>query len=144
MKYLILIALFIISCSIYNEEEECYYMPSDCVKSAVIEGTVDIELTYNNLNPIVPVIVYRGMVETGKELFRLDCSPKSHSFTLMGNEYYSIKAQYQYKRGDSLITVYSVDGGSLESKSKSYCEGSCYSPGTLELKAILDSILFEK
>jgi hypothetical protein len=110
------------------------YKPFDCVENAPATGTLEVKVTISDMNTSVPIAIYRGKVEQNVVVFRDTLTASSGQYLLENGEY-SVRASYKAFVGGSLVTVYSIEGGTLSSDSKEYCDGTCYSKGTLVLDA---------
>lgn len=129
------------SCSNPDDEEcEDGYAPFDCETSPPSYGTLIIEITNNYLNPAVPVIIYSGDFEDGK--IAIQDTLSAETSYILHNDYYSVRAEYKVMLDQDLVTVYSVDGGTLDYESESYCDDTCYEEGVETLDATLDTDLF--
>jgi hypothetical protein len=132
---LILIAVMIAGC--YEDCEDGDYKPADCNESKPVEGQVTLKITLNNMNTQVPVEFFIGDVEENVFYFADTISTQTVSYTLPNN-YYSVRAKYRAIINGNSVTVYSIDGGSLDAFETDYCDGVCYSNGSLDLDAKLE------
>ncbi len=132
---LIIAALVFYSCS--ETCEDGNYKPPDCNGSSPAEGEVQLKITIGKLNPSVPVEIFIGDVEDNNFCFADTLSVEEFSYTLSNNDY-SVRAKYKAVIGGDTVTVYSIDGGSLQPSESEYCDGTCYNAGTLKLNARLE------
>lgn len=96
--------------------DECYYNEPD-------SADLIVDITINEENPFVPLVIYKGDVEENVVEFVDTAYGKTYYLYSPVNEYYSIKAKY--KKGDK--TIYAVDGDKLRTKSVSdVCDTHCY------------------
>jgi hypothetical protein len=132
---LILMAVMISGC-----DEDCddgNYKPYDCNDYKPTDGEVTLNVTLDNMNTQVPVEFFIGDVEENVFYFADTIATQTVSYTLPNN-YYSVRAKYKAIINGNLVTVYSIDGGSLDASETDYCDGVCYSDGTLTLDGSLD------
>jgi len=113
--------LFVFSCDndpfVINVDcNECYYDEPD-------SAYLIVDLTINDENPSVPIVIYRGNVE-GEIVEYTDTAYKSTYYLYSPvNEYYSIEAKY--KKGDK--TIIAIDGDKLKTKHVTdVCDTDCY------------------
>lgn len=121
----------------YDDCENGNYKPYDCNENKPVEGEVTLEITIDNLNPEVPIEFFLGDVEENVFYFADTLSIQKFTYTLPNN-YYSVRAKYKAIINGNLVTVYSIDGGSLDAFQNDYCDGTCYDTGTLNLNAELE------
>jgi len=125
-----------------EDDDECDdYAPDDCNTEEPSHGKVEINITRNELNPEVPIIIYSGDFEYGNIVLK-DTLNKDGNYRLP-NGYYSVKAEYKVQLSQGIVIVYSVDGWDLDSSSDSYCDATCYEEGKIYLDARLDLSLFD-
>lgn len=122
------------SCDQSTNECNKGYKPSDCIEKAPATGTVEVRVTISDMNTSVPIAIYRGKVEQNVVVFRDTLTASSKQY-LLENAEYSIRAVYKAFVGGSLVTVYSIEGGTLSADSKEYCDGTCYNQGMIVLNA---------
>lgn len=113
------------------------YKPSDCLENKPAEGILRVEVTLDALNPVVPIEVYYGDYENNVLFFADTLNVFDLEYYVPNNDY-SVKAKYKAMINNRLVTVYSIDGGNISSTTTNYCDGDCYSEGTLTLNAKLD------
>jgi len=123
-----------LNCNDSTNECNKGYKPSLCEETAPATGTVEVRVTLSDMNSSVPITIYRGKVEQNVVVFRDTLTGSSKQY-LLDNAEYSVRAVYKAFVGGSLVTVYSIEGGTLSADSKEYCDGTCYSQGTLVLDA---------
>ncbi len=135
---------FLIDLLIDEEDEECSegYKPLFCDEFEPSYGTINVQVTLNDLNPFVPITLYSDDFEYNNIVLEETLNVNNKSYN-MPNDYYSIKALYKAIVEGDTVTVYSVDGRRLESRSEDYCDGTCYSEGNIDLDAEFDESLFE-
>jgi hypothetical protein len=105
---LIVIIVSFLSCldnSVFVNCDECYSIEPD-------SGDLIINLTIENPNNKVPLVIYKGQVD-GEKIEYTDTAFSSPYYLYVDlNDYYSVKAKYQ--TGDK--TVYVVDGDKIKTK----------------------------
>ncbi len=119
-----------------SPDDECSkgYRPSDCIVDEPSTGILRVKVTISGMNPSVPITVYYGSVDGNQIAFVDTLVGPAHDYRV-ANSTYAVKAKYKAYIDNVLATVYSIEGGSLSTERKDYCDGSCYSEGTLELDA---------
>jgi hypothetical protein len=113
------------------------YKPYDCLEREPSEGILRIEATLDGLNPVVPIEVYYGDYENNLLYFVDTLDTFAYEYWVPNGDY-SVKAKYNARIDNRLVTVYSIDGGNISYSSTNYCDGDCYSEGRLVLNAKLD------
>lgn len=113
------------------------YKPYDCLDREPSEGILRIEVTLDGLNPVVPIEIYYGDYENNLLYFVDTLDTFAYEYWVPNGDY-SVKAKYNARINNRLVTVYSIDGGNISSSSTSYCDGDCYTEGRLVLNAKLD------
>ncbi len=118
----ILVLMIIFSCenipSALNVNcEECYRNKPDSA-DLVIQLTIDKE------NPFVPVVFYKGNVESNNiEWVDTFISETATLYSPIG-QYYSIEAKYLTEKGDTIIAI---DGGKLKTTLvRDVCDSDCW------------------
>ena len=140
MKQILISILISIVVCVAGCDEECEegnYKPGDCNESKPIEGEVILKITIDNMNAMVPVEFFIGDVEENIFYFADTIVTQSVSYTLPNNRY-AVRAKYKAIINGKLVTVYSIDGGSLDANETDYCDGDCYENGSLTLDAKLE------
>lgn len=130
----ILIALFQISCFLFSDgkcDEGESKKPSDCNSSIPSGGTVSVSIVTNSINPTVKIEIYEGNIEDGKLIISENLS-SDKSYTLP-NGYYTAQAFYKVNYEGHVVTIKAVDGKELDYSSQNYCDGTCYSDGSINL-----------
>jgi len=130
--------LFSVSC---NSDEDCDPAPYDCIEYKPEEGNLIIEVTLDNLNSAVPVVIYHGDIED-EQVVLVDTIDTDTGESWLANDDYSVTAEYRLLKNSQEMTVYVVEGGNLDATSTEYCEGDCYEEGVLTLDVTLDPYLF--
>lgn len=97
--------------------EDCYYNEPD-------SADLIVDVTINDENPFVPLVIYKGDVEENIiEYTDTVWAASTYYLYVAVNEYYSIKAKY--KKGDN--TIYAIDGDKLKTKYVTdVCDTDCY------------------
>jgi hypothetical protein len=113
------------------------YKPYDCLEREPAEGILRIEATLDGLNPVVPIEVYYGDYENNLLYFVDTLDTFAYEYWVPNGDY-SVKAKYNARINNRLVTVYSIDGGNISYGSTNYCDGDCYTEGRLVLNAKLD------
>ena len=112
------------------------YKPYDCLEREPAEGILRIEVTLDGLNSIVPIEVYYGDYENNLLYFADTLDTFAYEYWVPNGDY-SVKAKYNARIDNRLVTVYSIDGGNISYSSTNYCDGDCYTEGRLVLNAKL-------
>lgn len=112
------------------------YKPYDCLEREPAEGILRIEVTLDGLNSIVPIEVYYGDYENNLLYFADTLNTFAYEYWVPNGDY-SVKAKYNARIDNRLVTVYSIDGGNISYSSTNYCDGDCYTEGRLVLNAKL-------
>ncbi len=110
------------------------YKPSGCRENEPPTGILRVTVTISSMNPRVPIAVYYGTVDANDVAFvdTLDQTTREYS---VPNREYAVTAKYAAIIDHASATVYSIEGGSLSPDHADYCDGTCYTEGTLELGA---------
>ena len=136
--YLLALSLTIVSffsgCT--GDCENGNYKPSDCLENKPADGILRVEVTLDALNPVVPIEVYYGDYENNLLYFADTLDVFDYEYWVPNGDY-SVKAKYNARINNRLVTVYSIDGGNISSTTTNYCDGDCYSEGNLTLNAKL-------
>ncbi|MFW5775167.1 MAG: hypothetical protein ACOCW2_02660 [Chitinivibrionales bacterium] len=119
-----------------DDNEECTHAPYWCDHSKPSYGLVTIEISRPRDNSPVPVSIYRGDIEDSVMVKSLLLREDTYSFSLP-DERYSARARYITIIDSAQAIVNAIDGGTLEAESEEYCEGYCYTEGTLTLDLVL-------
>ena len=127
-------ALMSSGCNLADENCDKGFRPSDCVTTSPDNGVVRVEVTLDAANTSVPVVLYKGTIEQNQVVVVDTMRSAVKEYSLLNGEY-AVRAQYRTLINGSLATVYSIDGGRLTFGSTEYCDGTCYSTGTLILDA---------
>ena len=93
-------------------------------------------MTLDGLNSIVPIEVYYGEYENNLLYFADTLDTFAYEYWVPNGDY-SVKAKYNARIDNRLVTVYSIDGGNISYSSTNYCDGDCYTEGRLVLNAKL-------
>lgn len=95
----------------------------NCFSEKPTITTITIKVTKNDENAFVPIIIYRGDIETGEIIKKDTAFFNTYEVVLNIDEYYSVQAEYQNKGK----TIYAVDGKKLRTrKDNSSCDEPCY------------------
>lgn len=129
------VLLLITGCS--DDCSDGNYKPYDCLEREPSEGILRIEATLDGLNPVVPIEVYYGDYENDLLYFVDTLGTFAYEYWVPNGDY-SVKAKYNARINNRLVTVYSIDGGNISYSSTNYCDGDCYTEGRLVLNAKLD------
>ncbi len=121
-------------CDLADEDCNKGYRPYDCVTTSPDNGVVRVEVVIDAGNSSVPIVLYRGTVEQNQVVVIDTLKSVSKEYSLPNGDY-SVRAQYRTIVNGNPSTVYSVDGGNLTFSTTEYCDGNCYSSGTLVLDA---------
>ena len=128
LKYLFIFFVLIaaISCDAdydYVAEEDCIdYDYSTCNTVEPVHEFLKINLTIDNDNPKVLLIIYKGRYESSDTLFCDSLDVAYYELLLTLDQYYSVKADYLY---DNKI-IGAVDGTYLEKKTNIICDSTCW------------------
>ena len=120
----VLLFLFVItfSCKKYHVEDCENYDYYNCNTVEPFEGILEIELTINNLNPRVPLVVFNGNFEDHDTAFVDTATTKFLEIHMPTNQYYSVLAKYK----TSEKTIFAVDGDDITKKSENVCDSVCW------------------
>jgi hypothetical protein len=122
----------------YNEEKGCYEAPSDCQSSEPDSGLVALVLNIEKSSAPVTIEIFKGTVEEGELIYKLNATKNDYNLWLHNGDL-SARVTYKAMVNNVLETVYTIDGGKLESKCKSYCDDvTCCEPGKITLDLRLD------
>jgi hypothetical protein len=121
-------------CDQSSDECDKGYKPYDCIETEPGGGTVRIKVNISNTNPSIPITVFSGKVEQNQIVLE-DTLTSGEKEYFLDNGEYAVRAEYRANIDGSWVTVHSVEGGELSPSKKEYCDGNCYSEGTLELDA---------
>jgi hypothetical protein len=115
--------LFLILFSCKDKTEDCTDEDyRNCDTSRPEYGYVDINLSFNHLNPDVILRIYEGNFEDNRLLLEQSVRSSRIIEELRTNTYYSFTATYQ--NGREIIVA--VDGGKIKIDSYQMCEYKCY------------------
>ncbi len=100
----------------------------ECLPTEPDSALINIKVTLNNENPVVPLIVYQGRYNPNRmpPVFIMDTAniqtTSNVSIYVPTNHFYSVRAEY--KSGDKII--YAVDGGDMDSQQQGACDNICW------------------
>jgi hypothetical protein len=96
---------------------------SKCYQDEPAMGPLTIYITINSENQRVPLVIYRGDIESNVIEY-VDTSFQSEYWVdVPVDEYYSVKAEYK----DGEKTIYAVDGDKLKlKKNATSCDQECF------------------
>lgn len=117
-------------------EDECTYKPTDCIEDKPTLGDVTILVTIDNLNSEVPITLFEDDVEHNRIVLQDTLHTDSKTYRL-GYNYYSAKAIYKYEIDGEIVTVNSINGDELEYNEEEYCDGTCYTEGSIKINVEL-------
>ena len=119
-----------------QDDEDCM---ANCSGFAPGDGTVNIDVTIDSLNPEVTIEIFYGDVEDNELMEVRTLSHGSVSLTLP-NGFYSVRATYAAMVDGEMVTIYSVDGAKLEADDYVECGKVCHREGEIDLDATLVSL----
>ncbi|MBI4646126.1 MAG: hypothetical protein HY738_05875 [Bacteroidia bacterium] len=133
---LISLVLILSQCEETKDENfdcsECYQIKPDW-------GELAIELTINDENDSVPLIIYRGCPEDNDIEYIDTATSKKHYVEVPLNKYYSVEAYYNV--GDSRVIA--LDGDKIKiKKNTTDCDTTCwyFTGGYINVKLKYNSI----
>jgi len=135
--YAIILTVLLLITGCDSDCSDGNYKPYDCLDREPSEGILRIEATLDGLNPVVPIEVYYGDYENNLLYFVDTLDTFAYEYWVPNGDY-SVKAKYNARINNRLVTVYSIDGGNISYSSTNYCDGDCYTEGRLVLNAKLD------
>ncbi len=95
----------------------------DCYQNRPDWGQLNVKLTINDENPMVPIVVYIGNIEDNNIEWIDTSYSDDYWVEVPVNKYYSITAEY--KSGDK--TILAVDGDEFKIKyTETDCDYPCY------------------
>jgi len=95
----------------------------ECYQEAPEWGDLKIEVTINEENEEVPVVIYKGRVEDSVVEWVDTATVEDYRIDVPVNEYYSVTAKY--RSGDMTITA--IDGDKIKTKYiTDECDEDCY------------------
>lgn len=119
---LIMLALLLVHACISEQlgkEVDC----ADCYPFRPAEEQVTLQLTMNEVNREIPLVIYRDNIDNGFVEFRDTATASTHYIWLATEQEYAVKAVYR-KDGE---TVHAIDGCELEmEKISSQCDTICW------------------
>jgi hypothetical protein len=112
------------------EEYDCDY--SNCMSEEPTLGELDMKLTINSENLLVPLYIYRGNLEDNIILDTIFSDSENIKYEVGLNFLYTVVAEY-IKNNDTILVV---DGTNVEKISGYYCDSLCWNikGGKLNLK----------
>ena len=116
-----IMAILIVSCDENFDflEIDC----SECYRIRPENGELIINVTINNENPEVPIVIYRDRIESGRIRIRDTVSEKTVYIEVPLNHYYSVKAEY--KAGND--SVFAIDGERIKTQRVTcQCDTICW------------------
>jgi hypothetical protein len=120
---IILISLLFIPIGCERQEPWESFDCKNCYQDKPEMGPLQIKVTINGQNPIVPFVIYRGVVEDNNIEFIDSANRSDWSVDVPVNNYYSVNAQYK----DGNNTIFVIDGDKLKLKeNNSNCDERCY------------------
>lgn len=142
LKLFICITIIIstlLSCSyLLEDDDDCDlgYKPDNCIEFKPSEGEIRLQVTINELNPLVPIEIFLGDFEDNQLVLR-DSISNYKSYELL-NGRYSVKATYKAIFDSVEVNIYSINGFTIEPNEKEYCDGTCYTIKILDVDAKLE------
>ncbi len=124
--FIFVILTTVISCEEdydYVAEEDCIdYDYSTCNTIEPVHEYLKIDLTIDDDNPKVQLIIFKGYFEDSDTLFCDSLEAAYYELNLTLNQYYSVQANYLY---DNKL-IQAVDGTYLEKKTHVTCDSTCW------------------
>jgi len=121
---LLIIAITAASCSETSSSTDCENPDySNCNTTEPSFGQIILDITFNQENQKVPVIIYKGKIENNNVYFSDTAYTTPYILNVDLNYYYAVKAFY--KSGSK--TIIAVDGDDVKSKSNTNCDSICWS-----------------
>jgi hypothetical protein len=109
----------------FNFDVNC----SECFTSKPDSADLLVHLTFNDLNSSIPLVFYKGKIESNTEEWRDTANVGKYpdgKYYLYSpvNEYYSIKATYNTKNGKTIVAV---DGDNFVTRHVTdACDSDCW------------------
>ena len=128
-KYSFIIALFIVLLSFCSCQEDqvnvdcSTYDFSNCNTTEPFYGSLKIKLTINSENTKVPIVIYKGSVESNVVEYIDTLSTTEFNIDLPLSSYYSVTAKYR----SGSKTIIAVDGDDVIKKISNICDSTCWS-----------------
>ncbi|MBC8147188.1 MAG: hypothetical protein H8E98_04310 [Bacteroidetes bacterium] len=119
---LILNLAFFTSCKEYDISDCEAYDYSDCNTWVPYWGILNIDVTLNNLNPKVPLVIYYDDFNSNDTAWVDTATSEFYQVYMPIGDYYSVVAKY--KTSDKII--YAVDGDEITKKSEDVCDSVCW------------------
>jgi len=101
----------------------------DFNQEPILEGYVNIDLTYTSGSEGIPVVLYRGYVEDRDTVWYGIATDSRLSFYLPNNVRYAAEAYYP--QGNA--TLVALDGDKLRQESNDECGIDCYETSSITL-----------
>ena len=118
---LIFFLVFLAGCE-RNEPLESFDCAT-CYQDKPDWGPLQIMVTINNDNPYVPLVIYRGDIESNDIEYMDIAYSSEYTVDVPPDKYYSVTAEYK----DGSKTIFAVDGDKLKMKKNiKDCDKECY------------------
>lgn len=128
--YLSLLIIIFACSEKLDKYEDCTDSDYDnCNTEVPVVGSVTVNITINEFNDSVIVVIKEGKFESGQLVLKDTLYQNSKTYSLDLNKNYSAAAYY--KSGSD--TIIAIDGGKLDYYSYKACELTCYEVRNLTL-----------
>jgi hypothetical protein len=126
LLYILSTVFFLQACTKNDPDCEVSW---DCNQEPILEGYVNIDLTYTSGSEGIPVVLYRGYVEDRDTVWYGIATDSRLSFYLPNNVRYAAEAFYP--QGNA--TLVALDGDKLTQDSNNDCGVTCYETSSITL-----------
>lgn len=95
----------------------------ECYQEEPLWGDIYVQLTINDENDFVPLVIYRGSVEDNNIEYVDTAFEEEYYLDVPLNKYYAVKAEYL----EGSDTIYAIDGDEIKTKlNTDDCDQECY------------------
>ncbi len=123
LKIVILASIICLaSCEKPNPTNCDDYDFSDCLLEEPDWEFIYIKVTINDLNPYVPIVIYRGNIESNDIEWVDTAWSSDYSIDVPLDKYYSVSAEYKL----STYKVLAIDGNEVKKVKTNVCDEVCW------------------
>jgi len=125
MKNKILIALVFFSTTLFLKCDNVDFTVdcAECYQEEPLWGDIYVQLTINDENNFVPLVIYRGDFENNDIEYVDTAFEEEYYIDVPLNKYYAVKAEYLVGSD----TIYAIDGDEIKTKLNTEdCDQECY------------------
>ena len=120
---LIFFMVLFTGCEFYDPSNLSSFDCSTCYQDKPDWGPLQIKVTINSQHPSVPLVIYRGDIESNDVEYIDTAYTSDYTVDVPVDQYYSVTAEYR----DGEKTIYAVDGDELKlKKNATDCDEECY------------------